>query len=122
MIEAPSARRVLIVEDEYYLAADLELALEAEGAGVVGPISDLPNALYEVARGGFDAAVIDINLNGEYVYDLADELRRRGIPFVFATGYSREDIPLRFSDVLRFEKPFEPAGIARHLLRLCGKA
>ena len=90
MAQAPSSHRVLIVEDEYYLAADLELALKAQGAGVVGPICDLPDALSAVAKGGFDAAVIDVNLHGEFAYNVADALKRRGIPFVFATGYSQE--------------------------------
>jgi DNA-binding response OmpR family regulator len=121
MVEALKAHRVLIIEDEYYLAADLELALQAEGAGIVGPICDLPDALHEITKGDFDAAVIDINLHGEFTYDLADELKRRSIPFVFATGYSPEAIPSRFSDVMRFEKPFEPVGIAKRLLQLCGK-
>ena len=120
MLAATNIPRVLIIEDEYYLAADLEAALRSESADVVGPICQLSDAVQAVAKAHFDVAVIDINLQGEFVYDLADELRSRGIPFVFATGYSAETIPSRFSDVLRFEKPFEPACIARHLIQLCG--
>lgn len=121
MVEAHRNHRVLIVEDEYYLAADLEAALRSESADIIGPICELSGAFHAVDMGGFDAAVIDINLHGEFAYDLADELKRRGIPFVFATGYSPEAIPSRFSDIIRFEKPFDPASIARHLVRLCGE-
>lgn len=119
MVEATNTHRVLIIEDEYYLAADLEAALQSEGAEVIGPICTLPDAFSRVAKGNFDAAVLDINLQDEYAYSLADELTRRGIPFVFATGYSPEVIPSRFSDVPRFEKPFEPVGLAKRLLQLC---
>src|SRR5689334_13333496 len=55
MIEAC---RVLVVEDEYFLAADLELALQSEGAEIVGPIYELSEALNQVAQGGFDVAVL----------------------------------------------------------------
>ena len=119
MVEAPKSHRVLIVEDEYYLAADLELAFMTEGAETVGPICTLSDAFCRVAKGDFDAAVIDINLQDEHAYSLADELRRRHIPFVFATGYSQEVAPTRFSDVKRFEKPYDPIGIARHVVELC---
>jgi DNA-binding response OmpR family regulator len=119
MVEATRTHRVLIVEDEYYLAADLERAFRAEGAEVIGPVCELSDAFCEVDRGGFDAAVVDINLRGELAYDIADELMRRSIPFIFATGYSSEAIPLRFSEVVRFEKPFEPPAVARRVLQLC---
>ena len=122
MVEAPKSHRVLIVEDEYYLAADLELALRTEGAEVVGPICTLSDAFFQLAGSHFDAAVIDINLQDERAYGLADELRRQRIPFVFATGYSQEAIPSRFSDVTRFEKPYDAVGIARHVVQLCARA
>jgi DNA-binding NtrC family response regulator len=119
MVEAPESHRVLIVEDEYYLAADLELALRSEGAEVVGPICKLSDAFFRVAGSHFHAAVLDISLQNEHAYGLADELMRRRIPFVFATGYSPGAIPSRFSDVTRFEKPYDTACIARHVVQLC---
>jgi DNA-binding response OmpR family regulator len=61
--------------------------LGALGAEVLGPIPDLESARDQVAEGDFDVAVIDINLRDEAAYDIADELRRGAIPFVFATGY-----------------------------------
>jgi len=54
--------RVLIVEDEYFLADDLKKALQSEGAEIIGPISELPEAIIQVDQDRFDAAVIDINL------------------------------------------------------------
>lgn len=119
MVEATQRPRVLIVEDEYYLAADLEVALVSQGADVVGPMCELAEAFREVLKGGFEAAIIDINLHGDRAYGIADQLDRQRIPFVFATGYSRDIIPPRFSGVARFEKPYDTAAIARHVLRLC---
>jgi hypothetical protein len=62
-----------------------------------------------------DGAVLDINLQGEMVYPLADILTARGIPFVFATGYDRESIPERFDDHLRCEKPVRVENVANAL-------
>jgi CheY-like chemotaxis protein len=112
------ACRVLIVEDEYFLATDLEESLRSEGAEIVGPIYELSQALAQVSEDGFDAAVIDINLRGQSAYPIADKLMEQHIPFVFATGYSQEALPSRFWEVKRFEKPYDAPAIAKHVVRL----
>ena len=112
------ACRVLIVEDEYFLATDLEESLRLEGAEIVGPIYELSQALAQANEDGFDAAVIDINLRGQYVYPIADMLMEKRIPFVFATGYRQEALPSRFWEVKRFEKPCDAPAIAKHIVRL----
>lgn len=112
------ACRILIIEDEYFLADDLERALRAEGAEVVGPIGDLAEALAQVDQGGFDAAVIDINLHDQDGYVIADKLIEQHIPFVFATGYGAEAIPDRFWEVRRFEKPYDVSAIAKKVVRV----
>jgi CheY-like chemotaxis protein len=111
--------RVLIVEDEYILANDLEIALKSHGMEVVGPVGHLDEALARLADGGFDVAVIDIGLHGQQAFDVTDWLQREGIPFVFATGYGAETIPLRFAEVIRWEKPYDLATAALDLVRLC---
>jgi DNA-binding NtrC family response regulator len=114
------ACRVLIVEDEYFLATDLEQSLRLEGAEIVGPIYELSQALTQIKEDGFDAAVIDINLRGQSAFPIADQLTVKRIPFVFATGYSQEVIPDRFREVKRFEKPYDTLAIAKHVVGLCG--
>jgi CheY-like chemotaxis protein len=114
--------RVLIVEDEYFLANDLERALRHEGAEIVGPISELPEAIRQVEEDGFDAAIIDINLHGQSACPVADKLAEEHIPFVFATGYNREILPSRFSEVARFEKPYDVSAIAQHVVQLARQA
>jgi CheY-like chemotaxis protein len=111
--------RVLIIEDEYFLASDLEAALKLLGAGVIALAGDLYAAIELVARGGFDIAVLDINLRGNQAFCVADQLRKKGIPFVFSTGYGAEVIPARFADVTRWEKPFDPLIVARDVVKLC---
>jgi two-component SAPR family response regulator len=99
-------RRVLVVEDQYLIADDLSRALREFGAQVVGPVSNSEAAHAEMAQGQVDVAFLDINLNDEMVFPLADELERRGIPFIFATGHDAAIIPERFKSKPRLEKPF----------------
>jgi len=109
-------RRLLVVEDEYFLADDLVRNLKDKGAEVVGPVSDIDGALDLIDETEhLDAAVLDINLRGEMAYPVADALIERGIPFVFATGYDSANIPARYKDVTRCEKPVDAHKIARSL-------
>jgi DNA-binding response OmpR family regulator len=94
--------RVLIVEDEYFLAGDLEEALKSHGASIVGPFADFDAAYRQAERDHFDVAIIDVNLRDKAAYPIADELIRQRIPFVFYTGYGGEIIPERFAGVKRW--------------------
>jgi DNA-binding NtrC family response regulator len=80
-------------------------------------VGDVDDARAQIARGRFDVGILDIDLRGDKAFGLADELQRQGIPFVFATGYGPEIIPARFADVARWEKPFDPDAVARHVLQ-----
>jgi DNA-binding NtrC family response regulator len=109
---------VLIVEGRIFLANDLERALRLEGAEIVGPISELSEAIRRVEKDGFHAAIIDINLHGQSAHPVTDKLAEEHIPFVFARGYNREILPSRFSEVARFEKPYDVSAIAKHVVQL----
>jgi DNA-binding LytR/AlgR family response regulator len=112
-------RAVLIVEDEFYLADDLASALAAIGARVLGPFARVEEARRLVEGGqAIDLAILDIDLFGDRVFPVADLLRARNAPFLFATGYDRDIIPERFSDVPRLEKPFKAATVIGLLERL----
>jgi PAS domain S-box-containing protein len=100
------AKRVLIVEDEPLIAMDIEGTLSAHGLSVVGPAGTLEGALKLVEQGGFDAALIDANLDGEPVDGLAAELADRGIAFAFVTGYGRDTLPSKFIGTPVLKKPF----------------
>jgi DNA-binding response OmpR family regulator len=107
-----SALRILIVEDEYYLAEDLAHCLRQEGAQVIGPVGTLAEAADLVEREQFDCAILDMNLRGDMAYPVADRLREAEIPFLIATGYNSASLPDRFTNVPRVEKPFNPAEVA----------
>lgn len=115
--QAPSLknRRILVVEDEYMIADDMVLDFKLFGAEVVGPVPNVKAALACLEKDNIDGAVLDINLQGEMVFPLADELRAKGVPFVFATGYQRRSIPAAYVEVTLCGKPLEAAKIARAL-------
>jgi CheY-like chemotaxis protein len=111
-------RRVLIVEDDYFIADDLRAGFQRAGAEVVGPVARVGEALSLVEGGtSIHGAVLDINLAGETVFDVADALKARNVPFVFVTGYDAETIPVAYATVTRCEKPIDPATIAKALFR-----
>lgn len=114
--------RVLVIEDEYFIADELSRALVECGADVIGPIGDLGSALDQVQQDGFEVAIIDLNLRDEMAYAVADELQRQNIPFVFATGYDQSIIPARYADVKRWEKPFDERHLISDVERLCSAA
>lgn len=108
--------RVLLVEDDYFIAAGMRAEFETFGADVIGPVASIEQALELLAATpDLDAAVLDINLQDKLSYPVADALQARGIPFVFATGYEKNAVPERFADVPHCEKPVESAHIARAL-------
>ncbi len=107
--------RVLIVEDDYFIATDLARGFEAAGLDIVGPVPSLRKALETVRQERIDAAVLDINLDGEKVYEVADALIERGLPVVFVTGYERPSLPDRYGDVPLCVKPVDSAKVVEAL-------
>lgn len=98
--------RVLVAEDEYLLADELQTELEDAGAIVLGPVATVAEAMALIDAGSrIDGAILDANLGGEMVFAAADMLAQRGVPFIFTTGYDASAIPSRFSEVARCEKP-----------------
>ncbi|MBZ9936970.1 response regulator [Mesorhizobium sp. BR1-1-16] len=105
--------RVLIVEDEYLLASDLDRYFSSLGAVVLGPVSNVEAARSQTVYA--DAAVLDVDLNGQEVFPIADELDRRGVPFVFFTGRSDIAIPPRFGHAGRLSKPADSRAVLEAL-------
>lgn len=111
-------RRVLVVEDDYITAEDMKAELVTIGALVLGPVPDSAGALDLLASAPPpDVAILDVNLGGEMVFPLADRLRERGIPLVFATGYECSAIPEPYARHPRLEKPLDVRQVARALTR-----
>ncbi len=96
-------KHILIVEDEIYIALDLQAALSEAGATTAQ--ADTSNAAIElVQRSRFDAAILDVHLRDESTYAVADELRRQGIPFVFLSGYLT--VREGYADIPFLTKPY----------------
>lgn len=108
-----TGKAVLIVEDEYYLAADLAQLLQRAGAEVLGPFPDQEPAIAMVKARRPDCAVLDVNLGRGACFDLADLLSERSVPFLFFTGYDRVVLPERFSTTTRVEKPVSDAKLRK---------
>ncbi len=108
--------RILVVEDEFLLALEVEAALTSFGCAVTGPFAKLAKALDAARRTQLDGAVLDINLNGEMVYPLAEYLDLAGIPFVFLTGYVPSDLPECFRHFRRLPKPLHAAALRKVVL------
>ena len=109
--------RILIVEDDPFIAEGLAAVLRDEGAEIVGPAATVADALALIARAPIDTAILDINLRGQEAFAVADALDARRIRFIFATGYDGTIIPDRYSSIRCCEKPF---GIARVMEALAG--
>src|SRR5262249_54844656 len=120
-VSSLSAQRVAAPPRPQGLAGHRVLAVEGEALGgslmrggpggprfsVIGPFNRLSDATAAAENDAFDAAVLDINLDGQSVYSIADILAERGIPFVFVTGYGTESIDPRFASVPVLQKPIE---------------
>ena len=90
--QPPEVFRILVVEDSYLLVMAIQAMLDDLGWLAVGPATRKSEAL-ELARSeSFDAALLDVNLDGKTSWDVARVLKARGIPFVFGTGYDVSNI------------------------------
>lgn len=98
---------ILVVEDEALVALAVNDALLDYGWSVIGPFSVVADARDVVLKTPISAAILDVNVNGDLVYPLAELLTERDIPFVFVTGYGAESIDPRFRAVQVLHKPIE---------------
>ncbi|MBB4375400.1 response regulator [Bradyrhizobium sp. SBR1B] len=114
-----TGRRILVVEDEYFLADDIGKALRALGAEIAGPVGHIEDAVEMLHDGGvLDAAVLDVNIRAKPIFPVARELRARQVPFVFTTGYDRISIEPEFQDVPIWEKPIDIVAMVQNLASL----
>lgn len=103
--------KVLLIEDEFIISMLTEEMLNELGFEVSTSAATLEQGLQCAADGVFDVAVLDINLNGQMSYPIADILVERAIPFIFATGYAAQGIEARYPNTLKLQKPFTLAGL-----------
>jgi DNA-binding response OmpR family regulator len=105
--------RVLVVEDDYFVAQDLCSILRTQGAIVVGPARDV-RVGRELANAHLpDCVLLDINLHGEYAFGLAEELQTRGVRAIFTTGYDTSFIPPRLRHAACLQKPVDTGALVQ---------
>jgi two-component SAPR family response regulator len=112
---AIEGQSILLVEDEALVAMMMKEFLREIGFQVVGPFGKVADAIEAIELERPHAAILDINLGGEMIYPLADELSARGVPIVFVTGYGAEAIDRRFANVPVLQKPVDNATLQRVL-------
>jgi CheY-like chemotaxis protein len=113
---SPLGQCILVVEDEMLLALMLEDMLEDLGYRTV-KAARVAKATSLASTAALDCAILDVNLDGENSYPVAVELRRRKIPFVFATGYGAPSLDADFRDTPILSKPYSQLELQRLLTR-----
>jgi PAS domain S-box-containing protein len=112
-----AGNRIMIVEDEALVAMAITDVMTTSGFSVIGPFGKLTDAKAALRKGDIDAAMLDVNLDGELVYPLADMLLAERIPFVFLTGYGPESIDRRYSHIRVLRKPVDTQLLERVFVR-----
>jgi len=119
------AARILVVEDEFLVAMQIEAILTRAGWRVIGSAGTLSSAVSLARKSACDAALLDVNLRGERADEVAEILFARGVPFLFVSGYGRGNLPAAFrQSVELIAKPFSDRTLVeavRNLMRNKGK-
>jgi CheY-like chemotaxis protein len=103
---------ILVVEDEPLISMMLEDFLDALGYRLAGCVDGVSEALQHIEAGGFDAALLDVNLrDGETSWPIADALSERGQPFILATGGGNDAVPERHAAAPVLNKPYTLDGV-----------
>ncbi len=101
---------------------DCAAVLESAGATIAGTVGNVKDALLAIERLEVDGVLLDGNLHGQPVNEIAAALMRRGIPFTFVTGYGAEWSPQAFSRAPILGKPYPAADLVATVSRLASKA
>lgn len=113
-------QRVLVVEDEWLIAAGIAEDLLAAGYEVAGPVGSVREAVQLVESETVDAALLDIHLHNESSFGIADVLASRDIPFIFSSGFSRHQIPPTHQGRSLLSKPLDIRLLLEELVAVTG--
>ena len=122
MSQTFAGRRVLVVEDEALVAMLLETILEDMGCVAVGPAATVDEGLRMATEEAIDTALLDVNVAGRQVFPVAEALKRRGVPFIFSTGYGEGGLPDEWRGQPTLQKPFTEAAVRNALITAMGLA
>lgn len=113
--------RVLIVEDEFMIALDIQAMITDLGCAAVALASTVEKALSLLEQDAFDIVLLDINLSGASSFPVAEMLAERKIPFAFLSGYDSQILPASFAERPILKKPFSERDLSALLTNLCGQ-
>jgi CheY-like chemotaxis protein len=99
-------RRILVIEDSPVVAPFTADVLGDLGCSVVGPAPNMAAARELLDGQDFDAAILDVHIRGERVFPLCDLLAAKGVPFVLTSGYADWQMPEKWQDRPRLQKPY----------------
>ncbi len=114
--------RILVVEDEFLIRMLLEDMLDELGYDMAAGVGTISEASEEATKGDFHAAILDVNLDGQEIYPVADILAARGLPFVFVTGYGERSLPDPHRGRPALQKPFQTEQLKTTLAELLATA
>ena len=114
-------RSILLVEDDIILSTDLAFVLTEAGCKAIVPTTSNAAALSAMVHYIFDAAILDVNVQNEWVFPVANALEAVGIPFLFLTAYSHDSIPAQHRGRPFIQKPHHPEGLLEALVELMDK-
>jgi DNA-binding response OmpR family regulator len=115
-----SGHTLLVVEDDLFVGLELAQILEDMGGDVLGPFRTIDAAEKAVAAGGFDLAILDVNIGGKYSFGIAETLDARRLPVLFVTAYATDDrlFPEAMREIPRLPKPVQPMALLHALKRM----
>lgn len=114
--------RILVVEDEFLIRTLLEDMLTDLGHEVAGSAATVDEARHLAVAGGFDLAILDVNLEGQEIFPVAEILAERNLPFIFVTGYGAGALPDHFRGRPTLQKPFQSEKLEAALIDLSSAA
>ncbi len=115
MNEFLAGQRVLVVEDEMMILMNIEAALSDMGCDTFTVAGTVDRALAFISSQPFDLAMLDVNLDGQASYPIADALALRGIPYLFSTGYGDHGVRKGYDDRPVLKKPYRDSDLAAAL-------
>ena len=110
---AAKGLKVLVVEDEAIIRMMVVGMLEELGHTIAAEAGHLDKAIELARSADFDIAVLDVNVDGKFITPLAEVIKARGLPIIFATGYGLAGVPEEFRDFPTLQKPFQIDSLAK---------
>jgi CheY-like chemotaxis protein len=117
-----TSKRILVVEDEYLIRMLLEDMLSDLGYTIAAAVGTIAEASKVAASAEFDVAILDVNVDGQEIFPVADILASRSKPFVFVTGYGERSLPEPYRNRPTLQKPFQSDDLKKKLAAVLATA